>query len=273
MSRENLRVMEDVRRVATARGRAQVGAFLVEGQRMLERALRANWAPRDVLVGEEHRREHPELEAVLERVAALGGRAHVAPDAALLALAEGRRSGLLAALLPLPDTLELSALLARLPTDAVFLVLVDVVEPGNVGALLRTALASNAAAAICVGQTDPFHSKAVRTSLGSLFKLPIARRASSDGLIDELRGRGIHSLATVARGGAALDRAIWPRGGLALMVGNEGQGLSERLRDAADGRVTIDLSQAADSFCVNAAAAVCLYEVQRRRRFELDFAG
>jgi len=261
MSRENLRVMEDVRRVATARGRAQVGAFLVEGQRMLERALRANWAPRDVLVGEEHRREHPELEAVLERVAALGGRAHVAPDAALLALAEGRRSGLLA------------ALLARLPTDAVFLVLVDVVEPGNVGALLRTALASNAAAAICVGQTDPFHSKAVRTSLGSLFKLPIARRASSDGLIDELRGRGIHSLATVARGGAALDRAIWPRGGLALMVGNEGQGLSERLRDAADGRVTIDLSQAADSFCVNAAAAVCLYEVQRRRRFELDFAG
>jgi TrmH family RNA methyltransferase len=265
--------MEDVRRVATARGRAQVGAFLVEGQRMLERALRVDWAPRDVLVGEAHRRERPELEAVLEHVTALGGRAHVAPDAELLALAEGRRSGLLAALVPLPDTPELPALLARLPADAILLVLVDVVEPGNVGALLRTALASNAAAAICVGQSDPFHSKAVRTSLGSLFKLPIARCASSDGLLDVLRGRGIHSLATVARGGAALDRAIWPRGGLALMVGNEGQGLPERLRDAADGRVTIDLSTAADSFCVNAAAAVCLYEVQRRRRFELDFAG
>jgi TrmH family RNA methyltransferase len=149
----------------------------------------------------------------------------------------------------------------------VFLVIVDVVEPGNVGALLRTGLACGAAGAICVGATDPFHPKAVRTSLGSSFKLPMARLAASEALLPTLEKRGVFSLATVARDGEALDRAVWPRGNLALLVGNEGQGLPARLRDAADQRITIDLSSAADSFCVNAAAAVCLYEVQRRRRF------
>jgi RNA methyltransferase, TrmH family len=264
--------MEDVRRVSTARGRVQVGSFSVEGRRLLERATRAGWAPREVLVGESLRRETPELELLLDLVVARGGRCHEAPDADLITLGEGRRSGLLTALFALPAGPPLAELLAA-SGAALFLVLVDVVEPGNVGALIRTALASGARGAICVGSTDPFHPKSVRTSLGSLFKLPLVRLTSSDGLLAALRAHGVHSLATVARDGVALDRAVWPRGSLALLVGNEGQGLPERLRDGADGRVTIDLSSAADSFCVNAAAAVCLYEVQRRQRFALDFAG
>jgi TrmH family RNA methyltransferase len=272
-SRECLRVMEDVRRVTTARGRGQVGAFSVEGRRLLERALRADWVPRELLVGADQSRESPELGSLIGQVVARGGRVQEARDADLLALAEGRRSGLVTALFAVPEPPPLAELLAPSRDGAVFLVMVDVAEPGNVGALIRTALASGASGAICVGSTDPFHPKAVRTSLGSLFKLPLARLGSSDGLLDDLRRHGIHSLATVARDGVALDRAVWPRGSLALLVGNEGQGLPQRLREAADGRVTIDLSSAADSFCVNAAAAVCLYEVQRRHRFGLDFAG
>lgn len=261
------RVMEDVRRTATARGRAQVGAFSLEGRRLLERALRAGQTPRDVLVGAALRRSTPELEPLLAGVLAAGGRWHEAPDAELLKLAEGRRSGLITALLSLPEGPPPEELIAAAREPAVFLVLVDVAEPGNVGALIRTGLASGAAAALCVGSSDPFHPKAVRTSLGSLFKLPIARLDRCEGLIELLRDRGIHSLATVARGGASVDRASWPSGNVALIVGNEGAGLPERVRDAADGRVTIDLSNEADSFCVNAAAAVCLYEVQRRFRF------
>jgi TrmH family RNA methyltransferase len=282
-TREHLRVMEDVRRVSTARGRAQVGAFLAEGRRLLERGLRAGWAPRELLVGADARREMADIEPLLAEVVAQGGRVTEAPDAELLVLSEGRRSGLLSVLFRLPPALDVAQLQGQSGAGpsvfgpggqpVVFLVIVDVVEPGNVGALLRTGLASGAAAAICVGATDPFHPKAVRTSLGSLFKLPMARLGSSDGLIGMLKDRGIHCLATVARDGEAIDRAVWPRGSLALLVGNEGQGLPTRLRDAADQRVTIDLSSAADSFCVNAAAAVCLYELQRRRRFALDFAG
>lgn len=265
--------MEDIRRTATARGRTQLGAFSLEGRRLLERALRAGLTPSAVLVGASLRAETPSLEPLLAQVEAMGARCHEAPDRALLELAEGRRSGLIAALLPLSAGPSLDELIGSAPAPASFLVIVDVVEPGNVGALIRTALASGAAGAVCVGSSDPFHPKAVRTSLGSSFKLPITRVSSSDGLLEALRSRGVHSLATVARGGAAVDRASWPRGNVALIVGNEGEGLPERVRDSADGRVTIDLSTEADSFCVNAAAAVCLYEVQRRFRFALDFTG
>jgi TrmH family RNA methyltransferase len=264
-------VIEDVRRASTRRGRDALGAFAVEGRRLVERGVRAGWVPRDLLVASGERSRAPELQSLVERVAALGGRCHEVPDDELRELAEGRQAGLISALFPLPAALAPSELWSA--QSGVYLVLVDVVEPGNVGALIRTALASGARGAICVGNTDPFHSKAVRTSLGSLFKLPLARVASGEALIGALRERGVHSLATVARGGVPLDRALWPSGDLALLVGNEGAGLPERVRDAADQRVTIELSTQADSFCVNAAAAVCLYEVQRRRRFELDFDG
>jgi RNA methyltransferase, TrmH family len=267
VSRDALRVMEDVRRVATAKGRATVKAFSVEGRRMLERGLRAQWSPRAVLVGSSLGSEpEAKVEAVLGLLGSLGCATHVVPDAQLLELSQGRRAGLLTALFDLPPGLPLSDLVARRPAPAVFLVLVDVEEPGNVGALIRTALACDAAGAICVGATDPFHPKAARTSLGSLFKLPLTHLPAGVDPVQALRAEGILLLAAVARQGRSIDRASWPSGSVAVLVGNEGQGLGEALRESADARVSIDLSTEADSFCVNAAAAICLYEVQRRLR-------
>lgn len=261
------RLFEDVRRVATSKGRAHVGAFVLEGRRMLERALRAGRGPRAVLVGEREAERDPELAALIERISAEGHPLYRVPDALLLELAAGRSSGLLTALFELPPLLSVTELIARRAAPAVYLVAVDVEEPGNVGALIRTALASDAAGLVCVGATDPFHPKAVRTSLGSLFKLPLARaRATASELFAELRGAQVHSLAAVARDGQPLHAGVWPSGSVAVVVGSESQGLSERWREDADGRISIDFCRAADSFGVNAAAAVCLYEVQRRLR-------
>lgn len=262
VSREFGHLFEQVRRAATAKGRADGGVFAAEGQRLLERALRAGWTPSALLLGQSAARE-AELTQLLERWPGLEPVAQRVPDALLLDLAEGRRAGLVTALFDLPDSLAVDVLLAQGPLPAVFLALVDVAEPGNVGALIRTALACNAAGVICVGATDPFHPKAVRTSLGSLFKLPIARSEPAR-LLGCLRAAGVHSLAAVARDGEVLQHAAWPRTSIAVLVGNESRGLDVHWREGADGRVSIDLCRAADSFCVNAAAAICLYEVQRR---------
>jgi TrmH family RNA methyltransferase len=256
--------LEDVRRAATARGRAELGAFVTEGTRLLQRGLRAGWRPRRVLVADSLVRG-AELGPLLGELAALGSECLTLPDAVLLELSERRRSGLCSALFELPASVPLGEWLALAPRHGVMLGLVDIDEPGNVGALLRTALACGAAGALCVGRSDPFHPKAVRTSLGSLFKLPLVRVASADLLLAELARHDVHSLATVARGGEPLDRAHWPDGALALLVGNEGQGLPDAVASAAARRVRIDLSQEVDSFSVNAAAAICLYEIQRRR--------
>src|SRR5687767_2333801 len=110
ISRESAQVMADVRRVVTAKGRAGVGAFLVEGRRMLERALRAGWAPRQLLVGEAVAEEQAEVQSLLAQVTALGCAWHRVPDVALLELAQGRSSGLLTALFSLPSGLPLPEL-------------------------------------------------------------------------------------------------------------------------------------------------------------------
>jgi RNA methyltransferase, TrmH family len=254
-------LFEQVRRLATAKGRAQAGAFAAEGRRLLERALRAGWSPRQLLVGQAAARQ-PQFAALVEQHG-LQPRVQLVPDAALLALAGGRQAGLVTAVFELPESGSASALLSAQLAPALLLVAVDIEEPGNVGALIRTALACGAAGMLCVGATDPFHPKAVRTSLGSLFKLPLARALPGE-LMAQLRAHGVHTLAAVAREGVALQHAAWPRGSTAVLVGNESQGLGEHWRAAADARVSIDLSRAADSFCVNAAAAICLYEVQRR---------
>lgn len=265
LSNEVRRLLEDVRRVATSKGRASVGAFASEGRRLLERALRAGWRPRALLVGDGEIETDPELGALLRSDTAVGLAVHRVPDAALLELGEGRRAALVTALFDLPREASVSALLARATPPALYLVVVDVEEPGNVGALLRTALASGAAGMLCVGATDPFHPKAVRTSLGSSFKLPFVRFAgAASELIGELRAAGVHSLAAVARGGEPLHRGAWPAGNVAIIVGNEAQGLTEQWRSLADARISIDFSRAADSFGVTAAAAICLYEAQRR---------
>lgn len=263
-------LFEQVRRVATAKGRADTGLFAAEGRRLLERALRAGWVPHSVLLGEAAARQ-PELAALLAQWPALGQCVRYVPDRALLELAGGRHAGLVTALFELPGGVPLATLLAQ-PPPAVFLVVVDVNEPGNVGALVRTALACGAAGLICVGATDPFHPKAVRTSLGSTFKLPFTR-AQPEELLPQLRAAGIHTLAAVAREGVSLPVAVWPQGSAAVLVGNESQGLGAHWREGADARVSIDLSRAADSFCVNAAAAICLYEVQRRLAFAADRHG
>ena len=258
VSKEFGSLFEQVRRAATARGRADARVFVAEGQRLLERSLRAGWLPRALLLG-----QSLEQGALLERWPALEPLVQRVPDASLLELAEGRRSGLVTALFDLPDMMGIATLLSSRPPPAVVLVVVDVDEPGNVGALIRTALACDAAGVICVGSTDPFHPKAVRTSLGSLFKLPLSRVAP-DELLPALRAAGVYTLAAVAREGQALHHAAWPRGSSAVLVGNESRGLDRCWREGADARVSIDLCRAADSFCVNAAAAICLYEVQRR---------
>jgi TrmH family RNA methyltransferase len=261
------RLFEDVRRVATSKGRARVGAFVLEGRRMLERGLRAGWVPRAVLVGEREAERDRGVTALLLQLSGEGHPLYRVPDALLLELAEGRSSGLLTALFDLPSLLSVADLLGRRVAPSVYLVAVDVEEPGNVGALIRTALASDAAGLVCVGATDPFHPKAVRTSLGSLFKLPLARAGAGAGeLFSELRAAQVHSLAAVARDGQPLHRGVWPSGSVAIVVGSESEGLSEHWREAADGRISIDFCRAADSFGVNAAAAICLYEVQRRLR-------
>jgi TrmH family RNA methyltransferase len=142
---------------------------------------------------------------------------------------------------------------------------VDVQDPGNLGALLRAAEAGGATgAAICGASASPFSWKAVRGSMGSVLRLPVAAGVMPDALLKCAHKFGLRTVASVARNGQAPDAIDW-RGGVLLFVGGEGRGLADELVNACDARVSIPMRSPVESLNVAVAAALLVYEARRTR--------
>ncbi len=137
-------------------------------------------------------------------------------------------------------------------------------DPGNVGAVVRTAEASGASA-VCLGpgSAHPNHPRALRASAGSLLRLPVVPGCEATELTSHLAPFEPRWLALTTRGGQNLFEAQL-NGCLVLAIGAEGQGLSDRARQLADCELTIPLRAPVESLNVAAAAAVALFEIARR---------
>jgi TrmH family RNA methyltransferase len=268
-------VAEMIRRVESARGRRRAGLYAVEGTRLVERALRAG-APLTAVLTAAHVAATPDARhrALFDALRAAGCPVVVAPDEVVVELTAGRDLGHVLGLVRLPEEAGLEALLERVSSDErrvtseaapVFLAAVDITDPGNVGALTRTAHAAGAAALLVAGASDPFHPRATRTSRGSIFRLPVVAYGTAAGLLADLRRCGVAALAAVAEGGVPLPNYTPPGGPLAVLMGNEAEGLPPDVAAAVDARLTIPMTPGVDSYSVNAAAAIVLYTIQHGR--------
>jgi TrmH family RNA methyltransferase len=149
--------------------------------------------------------------------------------------------------------------LEGLASDAALLLLDAVQDPGNLGTLVRTAEALGAAGVILLpGTVDPWNPKAVRAAMGSAFRVPVVAAEWRD-LAPWLREEGYRLLAA-ASGATPIQRQT---GRVALVVGNEGAGISPATMEHADACVGIPLRGRAESLNVAAAAAILLYELLR----------
>jgi RNA methyltransferase, TrmH family len=148
-------------------------------------------------------------------------------------------------------------------------VAIDVQDPGNVGAIVRAAEAAGASGVVAAGASaDPFGWKALRGSMGSALRIPVAASVDTESAIDEARRRGCRIVATAPRGGASLfDTDL--SGPVAMLVGGEGPGLPPALAAAAAARVTIPMQSPVESLNAAVTAAVMLYEAYRQRHYAL----
>lgn len=257
-------ISSEIERTTTARGRAASGRFSVEGLRLIERALAAGVEIESVLVGESSiSRADLRARRLLDQLEKAGVEVVEAPDIGLSQVIEGRETGTMAALLPLPEPRTLRDVLPeRGPLR--LLIAVDIDDPGNLGALIRTALAGNADAIAITGPGDPYHPRAVRISRGSLFRLPVVRFASHDELLEDLHACEVETLAAVTRDGQDLAQVRpGPRARWAICVGSEAFGLSDGMVRAMDRTVSIPMRDGVDSYSVHAAAAILLYTLRR----------
>lgn len=261
-------IVENIRRTATARGRARAGLYSIEGTRLHERALRAGRQVRAAVISQRFASQDDErAQRLLTDLQASGCQLAVVPDEVLSSMTKGRGLGDIVGLVPLPQPADLGAIMAQSADVApIFLALVDVVDPGNLGALVRTAHASGAGGLLVAGEGDPFHPKAVRTSMGSLFKLPIVYYVDAAVLLADLKKNGVAAISAAVTGGIPLVQATFGLGPQALLMGSEAHGLAAALQSAADLCVSIPMPAGVDSLSVNAAAAVIFYEIRRQRR-------
>jgi TrmH family RNA methyltransferase len=134
------------------------------------------------------------------------------------------------------------------------IVLDGVQDPGNVGAICRTAAAAGAPAlAVLAGSADPFGPKAVRASAGNVFRLRVAHASWKD-------LAGLDGYGAAASGGAPLAEAPIESAGM-IVLGGETHGLSRQDLKL----VTVPLTEGVESLNVAAAAALILFEIRRKR--------
>ena len=151
------------------------------------------------------------------------------------------------------------------PSDAFVLAIADVQDPGNVGALLRSAEAGGATGAFVTGSSaNPFAWKALRGSMGSALRLPVVTGVATDAVLTEMRQASMRTVAAVARGGVDPDAAAW-RGRVGLWIGGEGPGLPDDLVERCDARVTIPMAPQVESLNAAVAGAVLVYAARRQR--------
>ena len=154
------------------------------------------------------------------------------------------------------------------PGNGAVLVLDAVQDPGNVGTMLRTALALGAGGVVALpGTAELGNPKVMRGSMGALFRLP-AVPTSHDEFLAWAGARGVALWLTAANGeplAAVVERRKTRPHAVAVVVGNEGAGVSEWLAPAAAVRVGIPLAPGAESLNVGVAAGILLYEVLRGR--------
>lgn len=147
-----------------------------------------------------------------------------------------------------------------------FLLLEGIQDPGNLGTMLRTAEAAGMTAVIADKTTvDIYHPKTIRGTMGSIYRIPFFVAEDFEGLINEMKQKKIKLYAAHLEGSFLYDEMDY-QGACGFLIGNEGNGLTEKTASLAEARIQIPMAGKTESLNAAVAAAVLMYEANRQRR-------
>jgi TrmH family RNA methyltransferase len=149
----------------------------------------------------------------------------------------------------------------------------SVQDPGNFGAIIRTAEAAGASGVLALkGSVDAFAPKTLRSAMGSAFRLPVISDVQAEEVLARARAAGIQVAATAADADLIYSDFDWTRPAL-VVFGNEARGVNAQFLERCDLRMRIPLHAPVESINVAAAAAVIVFEAARQRRAGLRSDG
>jgi TrmH family RNA methyltransferase len=256
-SKQNARLKE-LRRALAHPGREGHSLIGIEGPNLLEEALRAGLRVDCVFAaqGAEGLLEGLTLPAETEIL--------LLPRELLDSALTTEAPQAIAALVDAPDWTWEQLLGSAKKTAPLVVVLAGVQDPGNLGTILRSAEAFGAGGVLSLpGTVSAWNSKAVRASAGSVFRLPLISASAEEGLA-RLRAAGVTIWTTAVEGANAAHEANLA-GPVALLIGNEGNGVADDVAAQADGALTIPCPGPVESLNAAVAASILLYEASRQR--------
>ena len=250
-SRQNPRVKE-LRAALSRTGRTPSGLIAIEGEHLIAEAIRSQLRIATIFLRDGYQ---PPFALPSDAEPLL-----LPSDVFSSAVATEQPQGIAA--LVHPPAFSMEDLFAG--AAPLILVLAGLQDPGNVGTLLRSAEAFAATGVLLLpGTASPWNPKALRASAGSAFRVP-AIHATEAEVLDLLAQHNIPTIAAVARAGISVSAAPLA-GPCALLIGNEGAGLSDSLIAAAAHRITIPMPGNVESLNAAIAGSLLLYEASRRR--------
>ncbi|MCP9774100.1 RNA methyltransferase [Cyanobium sp. WAJ14-Wanaka] len=266
-------LVKRLRELHVGKGRREQGLLLAEGTHLLQEARRLDLLPVELLATQAWADKHPELwEGWPDQV-----RRYCVDGLVLAAVATtAQADGVVFSLAPPAAPSEPPPARQTPPASqpSFVLVLDGLQDPGNLGTLMRTALAAGVEALWLAEGADPFQPKVLRSSAGAALALPIERigRPQLEERLRAAAGRGMQLAAAVPPGLSQADGkgplAYWQLDWLrptALLLGNEGAGLAAELQAIATHLITIPHCQAVESLNVAVSAAPLLLERLRQR--------
>ncbi len=149
--------------------------------------------------------------------------------------------------------------------DTLLLILEDIQDPGNLGTMIRTAEGAGATGVIATkGTVDLYSPKTVRSTMGSLFRVPVMYVEDISATIKDLQKAGVSLFAAHLKGKESYTNVSY-KGAAGFLIGNEGNGLKEETADLADTYIRIPMEGQVESLNAAIAATLLMYEAHRQR--------
>lgn len=236
---------------------SEQGLFIAEGEKVVRRAITAGFEPRSFLLAERWLSGLDDVLSVTDAPCYV-----VTEDIAEQVTGFHVHRGALASIHREP----VRALSEVLADARSVVVLEDIVDHTNVGAIFRTAAAMGFDAVVLSPRcADPLYRRSIKVGMGAIFSTPWTRLPEWYDALPTLAEHGFTSVAlTVGDGATPIEEAVAGLDRVALVFGSEGHGLSERWESAADRRATIAMREGIDSLNVGAAAAIACYLTAHR---------
>ena len=250
-----------VRKLATRKGRTAEGRFAVEGRNLVREVLERGLDVDFIMIPEGSADDAPDF--IRECIDSPDITVCEIPARGFAGLTDaGGGIGMLAVVKHQPYGPEL---IDSLRPDDNILVLDRIQDPGNMGTLIRTAVAAGYRAILAMsGTVDIYSPKVLRATAGMVFEIPVLYVSDEETLTDMLRSSGKKVVVTAVDGGLPYYAEDLSKG-IALIIGNEGSGVSDGLMQMADVKVTLPMHGRIESLNAAVAAAILMYEAVRGR--------